>query len=239
MVQLFTLVFYQPLYNGLIFLMDLIPWADAGIIVILFTFIVKLVLFPLSRSAVKTQVLMKKSEPEINAIKEKYKDDKQEQARKVMALYKEKKINPFSSIILVLIQLPIVIALYRIFWASSLPSVSQELLYSFVNVPASISMNFLGILDISQRSLILAILAGVSAYFQARFSMPKLPPKKETPSFKDDLARSMSLQAKYLLPFFIFFISYTVSGAVALYLITSNIFTIGQEIVIKRRFADK
>ena len=99
-------------------------------------------------------------------------------------------------------------------------------------------MNFLGILDISKRSLLLAVLAGVTAYLQARFAMPSVPPKTTKASFKDDLARSMVIQAKYMLPIFIFLIAYTVSGAVSLYLITSNVFTVGQELVIRKRFKD-
>jgi YidC/Oxa1 family membrane protein insertase len=234
----FTTLFYQPLYIGLIFLINIIPWADVGIAVILFTCVVKLILFPLSKSAVRTQILMKKSETEMNALKEKYKNNKQEQAQKLMAFYKEKKINPFSSFFLILIQLPIIIALYQIFLKSGLPNVTESLLYSFVQIPTFINMNFLGILDISKRSLLLAVLAGVTAYLQARFAMPSVPPKTTKASFKDDLARSMVIQAKYMLPIFIFLIAYTVSGAVSLYLITSNVFTVGQELVIRKRFKD-
>ena len=95
MSSLFHLFFYEPLYNGLIFLIGVLPWADVGIVVILFTCIVKLALFPLSKKSVLTQIRMKEIQPELDAIKEKHKDNKQEQALKVMALYREKRLILF------------------------------------------------------------------------------------------------------------------------------------------------
>ena len=116
MSYLFNLFFYEPLYNGLIFLIGVLPRADIGIVVVLFTCIVKLILFPLSKKSVLTQIRMKEIQPELDAIKEKHKENKQEQALKVMALYKERKINPFSGILLIFIQIPIIFALYFVFF---------------------------------------------------------------------------------------------------------------------------
>lgn len=235
-LSLYHNLIYQPLYNGLVFLVDLLPWADAGIIVILFTIIVKLILFPLSKKAVSTQYQMKKYEPELNSIKEKYKDDKQEQARQTMAFYKDKKINPFSSFFLILIQLPVIIALYRIFLNSGLPSVNAELLYSFVPAPENINMLFLGFFNIMQKNWILALLVGISTYFQIQFSMPPTKPRTESDTFKDDFARSMSLQMKYIFPVISTFFSYSLSGTIALYWLTSNLFTIAQEAVVRKKW---
>jgi len=236
MSGLFHNLFYKPLYNGLVILFDLLPWFDAGVIVILFTVIVKLVLFPLSKKAVVAQVEMRKIEPDLLKIREKYKDDKQEQARKTMDLYKERKINPFSSIFTILIQLPIIFALYFVFLKSGLPEINSGLLYSFVPSPNGINMSFLGLVDIAQKSYVLALLAGVSSFFQLRFSIPPYKPQKTNePSFKNELARSMNLQMRYVFPVIVFFISYNISGAIALYWFTSNIFALGQEVFIKRK----
>ncbi len=219
--------------------MDVIPWVDAGVIVVLFTAIIKLILFPLSKKAVNTQIQMKAVEPELAEIKEKYKNDKQELARKTMDLYKEKGIRPFTSVLLVFIQLPIIFALYRVFWHSGLPTVNTDILYSFVHVPESINMMFLGLINISLKSKILAVLVGLSAYLQARIVTPKPVPKKDTNpndnSFKHDFARSMSIQMRYVFPIIAVFISYGISAAISLYWITSNIFTIGQELFLKRK----
>lgn len=233
MSWLYNTLMYEPLYNGLIFLMDI--GADAGVAVVVLTLIVRFILFPLSRKAVITQQNVKRFQPEIDAIKEKYKKDRQEQARKILELYKEKGINPFSSFFLILIQLPIIFALYRIFWASGLPEIKQNILYSFVPVPESVNMVFIGIFDIASKSWVLAVLVGITTFVQMKLSMPALKGAKPIgQSFKDDLARSMNIQMRYFFPVISIFISYTLSGAIALYWLTSNLFTIGQEIVIKR-----
>ncbi len=237
MSGLFNTFLYKPLYNGLIALMDLLPWLDAGVIVILFTIIIKFAIFPLSRKAVTAQMELKAIEPELTAIREKYKDDKQEQAKKTMDLYKEKKINPFSSLLVILIQLPIIFALYFVFLKSGLPELNSELLYSFVPRPENINMDFLGILNITGKSVSLALLAGISSFFQIRFSVPAYKKKENaTPSFKDDLARSMSLQMRYVFPVIVFFISFSISGVIALYWTTSNLFTLAQEMVIRKKY---
>lgn len=238
MSTIFNNFFYEPLYNGLIVLFDLLPWFDAGVIVVLFTIIVKLVLFPLSKKGVVAQVEMRKIEPDLLKIREKYKDDKQEQARKTMDLYRERKINPFSSIFTILIQLPIIFALYFVFLKSGLPEINTNLLYSFVPSPDQINMSFLGLVDIAQKSYILALLAGVSSFFQLRFSIPPYKPQKtKEPSFKNELAKSMNLQMRYVFPVIVFFISYNISGAIALYWFTSNVFALAQEIIIKRKLS--
>jgi len=234
MASFFHTVFYQPLYNGLIALMDLLPWFDAGVIVILFTILVKFALYPLSRKASLAQIRMKEIEPELKAVKEKYKGDSQEQARKTMEIYKKNKVNPFSSVFVLLLQLPIIFALYFVFLRSGLPALNTDLLYSFVSHPENINMNFLGVLNITEKSLILAILAGASSFLQAVVSIPKPGPKVENPTFQDDLARGMSMQMRYIFPIIVFFISYQVSGVVALYWCTSNLFTVAQELYIRR-----
>ena len=237
MSGIFNTVFYQPLYNGLVFLFDLLPWFDAGIIVILFTFIVKLILFPLSKKSLTAQAEMKKLEPELKGIREKYKDNQQETARRTMELYREHKVNPFASILIIIIQIPIVFALYFIFLRAGLPDIKEELLYSFISPPVSVNILFLGLIDLSAKSILLGVLAGVSSFFQIRYSLSGNKPKAKTdkPSFRDDLARSMNMQMKYVFPLIVAFIAYSISGAVALYWVTSNIFTLGQELVIRRK----
>ncbi len=237
MHYLYTTFIYHPLYNGLILLGDLLPFLDAGILIIIFTIIVKLILFPLSKKAVRTQATMKLVEPELRAIKEKFKDNKQAQAVETMKLYKEKQINPFSSIFLLLIQLPIIFALYKVFSASNFSAVNTDILYSFVKVPEHISTMFLGLIDVTQKSFILAILAAISQYFQIKFSAPNLPPKSENGSFQDDFARNMHVQMKYVFPIMILFISYNVAAALAIYWVTSNLFMIGQELYIRKQMA--
>jgi len=237
MISFFHSVFYTPLYNGLIFLLNFIPWYDLGIAVVVFTFLVKLVLYPLSKKSVVTQFKMKQIEPELKAIKEKYKNNAQEQAKRTMDFYREKGINPFAGILLILIQIPIIFSLYFIFYNSGLPELRHDLLYSFIKLPPAVNMHFLGLIDISKQSTLLAIFAGVSNFFQIRLSVPSAKPLADgqKPSFQDDLARSMNIQMRYVLPVVVFLISFTISGAVALYWTTSNLFMMGQEIFVRRK----
>ncbi|PJE74536.1 MAG: hypothetical protein COV01_00685 [Candidatus Taylorbacteria bacterium CG10_big_fil_rev_8_21_14_0_10_41_48] len=234
MTYLYTNLIYNPLYNGFVFLSGALPFFDIGIVIILFTIIVKLILFPISKKAVRTQALMKLVEPELNSIKEKYKDDKQAQALKVMNFYKEKQINPFSSIFLLFIQIPIIFALYRIFYNGFSP-VHIDLLYSFIHAPETVSTIFLGFVDVTSKSWFMAAIAAISQFFQIKLSSPVLAPRKDKPSFSDDFARNMQVQMKYVLPIMIFFISANIASALALYWITSNLFTIGQELVVRKQ----
>ncbi|HJN62869.1 MAG TPA: YidC/Oxa1 family membrane protein insertase [Candidatus Paceibacterota bacterium] len=234
--SLFNTTFYNPLYNGIILLLNLLPWIDLGLAIILFTLIVKLILFPLSQKSIRTQARIKSIEPQIKAIKEKYKD-KREQATKTMELYKTEKINPFSGLFLILLQIPIIFALYFIFLRAGFPEVNTEILYSFVKIPEQINTVFLGFIDISQKSFLLALVAGITQFFQARLSSPNLPQQqndKNERSLASDFAKSMSLQMRYVFPVIIFFIAWNISAAIALYLATSNIFMIGQELYVKK-----
>lgn len=236
MLELFHVFFYDPIYNALVFLLSVVPFADVGVAIILLTVLVKLALFPLSIKAVRTQMLVRELEPEMKALKEKYKKDKQEQARKMMELYRDKKLNPFASLLVILIQLPIIIALYFVFFRGGLPVLDEDLLYSFMPRPEEINMLFVGFVDMASKSAWLAALAGVTQFFQARLSLPPLKPKakNEQPSFSDDFARSMGVQMRYVFPVLMVVVAYVTSAAIALYFVTSNLFAILQELYVRR-----
>lgn len=233
--NLFHTFFYDPIYNGLIFLMSSFSWMDLGVAVILITVLVKLILFPLTKSSIKTQIKIKEIEPQMEEIKEKYKDNKEELAKQTMEVYSKNQINPFASFFLVLIQLPILFALYFVFLKGGLPDVNFDILYSFIDAPKHIdNIRFLGLIDMTEKNLLLAILAGVSQFFQIKLVMPKLKEKSKKDSMKDDLVRNMQLQMKYIMPVFIFFIAYGLLSVVALYWVTSNLFMIGQELYVRK-----
>ena len=234
--SLYHALIYQPLYNGLVFLLDTVSFADAGVAVVILTICIKVILFPLSKKAIVTQIAMKEVQPEIDRIKGKFKDDKQEQAKKIMDLYKERGVNPFSSILLIIIQIPILFALYRVF-NSGLPTINSSELYSFIGVPGHVSTIFLGWFDISHtKNIYLALMVGVTQFFQAWFMFAGKTPEPATTggSFETDFAKNMSLQTKYVLPVVISVISYGLTGALAVYWITSNLFGIGQETGVER-----
>jgi len=229
---------YEPLYNGLAYLVDIVPAHDVGIAVIILTILVKVILFPLSRQAIRTQAAMRNIAPDVEAIKEKYKDKQEEQAKAIFALYRERGIRPFSSFLLILVQFPVLFGLYWVFSHGGLPEVNASLLYSFVPFPQSVNMEFLGLIDVREKSLILALLTGATQYIYTRLSMgPRKPAvKEENPSFSGDMARSFDLQARYVLPLIFSGIAYTLAAALPLYWTASNVFMIVQEVAMGRRF---
>src|SRR3989339_1514997 len=170
--NIWNVVLYQPLLNALAFLVSVIPGGDVGVAVIILTILVKVVLFPLSQKSIESQAQMSILTPELNKIKASG-ASKEEQARLTFELYKEHKTNPFSGCLLVLIQIPIIFALYYVFLRGI--SFENGYLYSFIHVPPNINTIFLGLIDITQKSAALGILAGISQYLQAHF-MPKPAP---------------------------------------------------------------
>lgn len=231
----FNIIIYNPLYNGLVFLLNIIPYADIGIAVIVFTLLIKIALFPLTFRVSHMQIRMRDLAPKIDEIKEKYKEDKQEQTRKIMALYKEYNVRPFLSFLIMLIQFPIIIGLYWVFAHGGFPDIKLNLLYPFIHAPEAISMRFLWINNLADRSIILAVLAGLTQFGYMAYTLPQPKPRGDKPSMKDDLARSFHLQMKFGMPLVVVGFAWFISAGVALYWVTSNVFAIAQEMVVRKK----
>lgn len=234
----FGTVIYDPLYNGVVFLVGLIPSHDMGIAVIVLTLIVRLILFPLSRRAVESQLAMKKIAPDVEELKKKFKNNSPEQSQAIFALYKERGVHPFASMGLLLIQLPILVGLYWVFARGGLPTINTTILYPFVHTPPAVNMEFLGIVDMSSKhNIILALLVMLTQYIYTRLSMgPRGEQTATEATLSNDMARSFDLQARYVLPVIIGFVAYGIAAAAPLYWVTSNIFMIAQEYASGRRF---
>ncbi len=245
MQALWHTIFYQPVYNIVIFLMNNVTFGDLGFAVILVTIIIKFILYPLTKKSIKSQILMKRMEPEIKLIKKNY-PNKEEQAKKTFELYKKYGTNPFSGCLVVLIQLPVIFALYFVI----LKGLSLDgVVYSFISKPTFVHTNFLGFIEMGSKSVILALLAGATQFIQGYLASPIKAKKKdveittdtpnESKSFQDEMANSMQMNVKYILPIFITMIAWQISAAVALYFVTSNIFTIVQEWYIRKTLENK
>ena len=224
----------MPLYNTLAFTVAWVPGGDVGVAIIIVTILIKVILFPLAVRASKTQHAMRDLEPELTAIKEKNKGNNEALARATLALYKEHGVRPFASILILLIQIPIILGLYWVILAEGTGGTfDPTLLYSFVVVPAVTSFSFLGLLPLKEGSIILAILVAATQFWQAQLLMP-VAPTKTGKGFQDDLASSMHLQMRYVFPVVLGAVAYVAGAAIALYFVTSNIFGIMQEIIAKR-----
>jgi YidC/Oxa1 family membrane protein insertase len=214
-------VFYQPFYNLLILGVSVLPNGDFGVAVILLTILIKFALFPLNQRAIEGQIKMNSVQGQVSEIKAKV-TDKVEQNKQIIALYKEKGINPFSGCLPMVAQMFVLIALYRAF-LGVLNIIHPATLYSFVHQPSLVNLHFLGLVDLSsKRSIIFALLVGATQYMQA---------KPTGTGIQADVARGMQSQMTYTLPLMTAGFSYFLfPSAVALYWITSNIFTIAQEL---------
>lgn len=224
--------------------MDNITFGDVGFAIIILTIFVKLILSPLAKKSIRSQILMKRMEPELKRLKKDY-PNKEEQAAKTFELYKKYNTNPFSGCLVLLIQLPIIFALYYTFYKGL--SLGTGPLYSFIHAPVLLHSNFLGLVDLQGKSIVLAVIAGITQFVQGYLATPvkaKVEVVKEIPesapeekTFQEQMADSMQLNIRYILPVFITFIAWKISAAVALYWITSNIFSIVQEWYIRRTLA--
>lgn len=184
---------------------------------------------------------MKKIEPELKQIKKDY-PNKEEQAKKTFELYKKYKTNPFSGCLVVLIQMPVIFALYYVFYRGL--NIDPNLVYSFIDIPTTTNTMFLGFIDLHSKSIILGVLAGVTQFIQGYISSPSKPKteivnqgEQSPKNFQDQLSDSMQMNIRYILPIFIAFIAWKISAAVALYWVVNNIYTILQELNIRRKIS--
>jgi YidC/Oxa1 family membrane protein insertase len=224
----FQIVFYHPILNLLIFFYDTIAANNLGLAIIFVTLFIRFVLFPFFHKGAKQQMMMQRIQPHVKRIQEQHKKDIQKQSEALMALYKEHGINPFSSFLLLLIQLPIMIALY---WAvrSGLSSGQITGLYSFVPAPHTLNTMFLGFINLAAPSIILILLAALAQYFQARLAIYK-PPEGHVLSAAEKMARQMS----FIGPVMTIVIFYSLPAAVGLYWLTASLFSIVQQIFVNR-----
>lgn len=207
------------------------PGHDLGLAIIALTVIIKLALLPLTRQQIKSQKALQDLQPKIEEIKKKFKDKKEAMGRAMMALYKKDKVNPFSSCLPLLIQLPFLWAVFRIF-RNSLNGESLNLVYSFISRPETLNTISLGIIDLSNPNVIFAFLAGAAQFWQVKMMSTKKPEVKSKGAKDEGMMATMNKQMLYFMPAMTFFICLKFSSGLALYWLTTTILTALQQIYI-------
>lgn len=235
MSQLFTTVLTQPILNLLLWLYDVLPGHDIGIAIIALTILVKLLLHPFSVKQIKQQRAMQELQPKIDAVRNTYKDNKEEQARQLMALYKAEKVNPASSCLPLLIQLPIFIALFRVL-LNILQQQDFSLLYTFVPHPGQIDPRLFGIVDLHDPNYAMAVVSGIVQFIQSRQMLKtgatRQPPAdvKGSEAAKDEsMAAMMNKQMMYVMPVVTVIIGFSLPGGLTLYWLTMSVLTVFQQ----------
>ena len=227
MLAIYHEALYRPILNLTVSLYDLL-FNDFGLAILALTVIVRALIWPLTHRALANQKAMMDLQPKLKQVQEKHKDNKEEQAKAMMALYAEHKVSPFSSCLPLLIQLPLFIALYRVL-SAGLKSEHLDELYGFVSNPGTISTVSLGFLDLSKPSVVLAVLAAVAKYFQAKM-MQRKDVKVHTEGSKDeDTMAIMNKQMLYMMPAMTLFIGWKLPAGLTLYWLFTNLAMIAQQ----------
>lgn len=239
---MFHAIFYEPMYNALVFILSFLPNHDVATAVVILTIVVKIILLPLSKKMFLSQIAQRKVQPIIAKLQAEFKDNRQVLGLKMMEVYKEHKLNPFSSILLMFIQIPIVFALYFVFSKGGLPDLKIEDLYSFAPHVVNIQHILFGV-DFTKASIYIGMVAAIFQYFQIRLSLNHMKANAETSSKsiselkpEEMIQRQMTFMMKYFIPLMILLASLKVSAAVALYWIVSSIFMIAQELYFRRKY---
>lgn len=196
-MSFFDTVIVQPIFNLLMLIYSLIP--DFGVSIIIFTILVRLLLWPLVKKQLHHTKAMRKMQPELAKINKQYAKNPQMRNLAMMELYKKHNISVFGPIGILLIQFPILIAMYRVvqIFASNRADLSKyvygavknlPVANNLVNNPDQFNQNFLGIFDLTQHAiskngvvvglLVLAVLAAVLQYLTAKQLSPNSDSKR-------------------------------------------------------------
>ena len=198
---MFETIIVKPIFNALMLLYSIIPGGDFGVAIILFTILVRFLIYPLVKKQLHQTKQMRKMQPELAKIKKQAAGNKQLEATMQMELYKRFGINPFQSILILIIQLPIFIALYQVIqvmtlhrdrvahfsygFVEQLPAIKK-----IIENPDNFNHTMLGFIDLTKTAfsnhgiditlLILALISAITQYIMSKQTMPsdKKPAKK-------------------------------------------------------------
>lgn len=223
MSNIFQTFFYQPILNLVIFLYNIIPGHDLGIAIVLMTIIIRFLLYPLAQKSIVSQKALNDLQPKVEEVKKKYAGNKEEMGKAMMTLYKENKVNPFSSCLPLLIQFPFLIAVFRVFRDNFSDQVLQKV-YPFIHRPETINSISLGFVNLSKPNIVLAVLAGLAQFWQAKMMMTKRPAIKTEGSKDEDMMAIMNKQMLYFMPALTVFIGMSLPGGLSLYWFVTTLF---------------
>ncbi len=234
---MFTTYFIQPIYNAFVFLIGIVPHGDVGLAIIALTVVMRVVLYPVFSSSIRTQMGMQAMQLELDAATKKFKDKPDELTKARLELLKKHKVNPLAGIGTLVIQLVVLISLYYAMFREGFPAIAEHLLYSFVHAPAVVNTNFFGLLNLlTPHHIVLAALVGVTQYFTIRLTLVRTNAAQSNLSPDKAAAQKMqSMMMLYMMPALLTVFGYFFPAAVGLYFVTGNLLSLVQEVLIKRQ----
>lgn len=200
-MNLFDTIVVQPIFNLLVLIYSIIPGADFGIALIILTIIIRFLMWPLVRKQLHQVKVMRKLQPELKKIKKQAKGNRQQESMQMLELYKKHGVSPFRSIGILLVQLPIFIALYRVIQIFTLQrgeiaKYTYDLLENIpvikliIEHPDKFNEKLFGFIDLTQHAVgaakvsdvivlvLLALVAAGTQYILSKQTMPQEASKK-------------------------------------------------------------
>lgn len=242
-MEIFNTLLVQPMLNALMFIYKTIPGHDLGVAIIILTILIRGILYVPSLSSIKSQRNLQEIQPKLDALKKKYKDNREEMGRQLMKFYKENKVNPFSSCLPLLIQLPILFALFQVFYAGLAIDAETGLLAEktlnnlygplkdyYTTTP--VSTIFIGFIDLAKvGNWGLAVLSGALQFVQSRMLISKKGPKGMPGAKDENVAAQTSKMMTYFFPIMIVIIGLRLPTGLILYWVAATLFSIVQQYI--------
>ena len=233
---MFNTLLVRPLFNLLVVIYAYLPGHSLGLAVIVFTLLVRAALWPIVAKQLHSQKAMQALNPEIAKARAEAAGDKQKESQLLMELYKSRNINPLASLLPVLVQLPIFLALFSVLRDIIKPEQLAKLAYGWVarlddvaglvSGQSAINTHFLQFIDLSKPSPVLAVLAGILQYFQTKQIMAS--------GQKDAQAQAMASMS-VIFPVLTVVIGLTLPSALALYWVATSLVAIFQQWYLLKR----
>lgn len=242
----YNTLLYEPIFNGMIYLYHVLPGHDMGVAIIILTLVIKLILFWPSLVALKAQKKLQDTQPKVEEIRRQYKDNKEVMGKQLMEFYKTNKVNPLSSCLPILIQFPVLIALYRSFLhglqvdsSTGLLNTEQvQQLYGFlvhVYSVTPIDTSLFGLVNLAApHNWVLAILAAAAAFFQIKTLQTKRTQVRSAGSKDEDMAATVNRQMAYMIPVVTLIFGYQFPAGATLYWLVSTLFSLVQQLYFFR-----
>lgn len=238
MIELYNLILYKPLFNAVIFIYNILPGQDFGLAIMGLTLVIRSIFFPLTVRTVRSQRALSKINPKVKEIKERFKSDVQAQSAAVMKLYKDNNINPLSGCLPLLIQLPILLALYKAFGAGFKPE-NLDLLYGFIQNPGQINTLSFGFIDITKSSAVLALVTGFFQYCQLKQNSSMMGSADKSGQLDGQKEmQALSKQMLYFFPVMIIIIGWNLPAGLIIYWLTTTLFSMGEQSYIRVKYKD-
>lgn len=253
MTDIFNTTLVNPIINILVLIYKALLFLGVpftlGFSIIALTVLIRLIIYPLTQSQIRSMQQMQELKPHLDKIKEKHKDDRRRQQTETMRLYKERGINPATGCLTMLIQIPIFIALYSVFLrvvggdAEAIVREINKVLYSsWLHLDKVWDPNFLGISlaaspinswRLAPILLVVPFLTALLQFIQSKMMSPTAA--KSQPNQKDDFQKAMQTQMLYFLPLMIGFFSFSFPVGLSLYWNTFTIFGIIQQYSLTKK----